>query len=209
MNCDIIKDLIPLYIDGCCSVESVKSVEAHIKTCEECRAILEDMQIPSELVAVPEPPKILTKLNDWKASVLQSTLLFVLFTVVTVGVSLEARTPFGDGNGFWMLNLVVPSTGFMLSLANWYFVRVYKSRKFFSCCSFVATLTVSLCAYTWSFFHYELKFWDIFLVNTFADALVGLQSLLLYNGIGLLLTAGFCVLSKILSNQYAKMLGKE
>ena len=27
MNCNIVKDLIPLYIDGCCSEESEKVVE--------------------------------------------------------------------------------------------------------------------------------------------------------------------------------------
>ena len=208
-DCDIVKDLLPLYIDGCCSAGSIKFVEDHTKECAECRSVLEDMQASTELVAIPEAPKVFTRLRDWKASVLQSVLLFVLFTVIAVGVSLEARTPFGEGNGFWMLNLVVPSTGFMLSLANWYFVRSYKNRKNFSRCSFFATLAVSLGAYMWSGLHYELKLWDIFSVNTFADALAVLQSLLLNNGIGLTLTVGFCVLSKILSNQYAKMLGKE
>lgn len=30
MNCDIVKDLIPLYIDGCCSEESKIAVKEHM-----------------------------------------------------------------------------------------------------------------------------------------------------------------------------------
>ena len=132
MNCNIVKDLIPLYIDGCCSEESGRIIEEHIKECDNCKKLIDDMKAPDDIVFVLEQPKSFSKLNDWKASVLQSVLLFVSFALITIGVALEARTPLGIGNGFWALNLVIPSTGFMLSLANWYFVKVYKSRKIFS-----------------------------------------------------------------------------
>ncbi len=203
MNCNIVKDLIPLYIDGCCSEESKKAVEDHIGDCTDCRNLIEDMRSPSGIVAAPESPKTFRKLNDWKASVLQSVLLFLSFALITVGVALEARTPLGIGNGFWALNLVIPAAGFMLSLANWFFVRVYKYRKSFSNCSLIATLVITAVAYVWSGFHYEIQ-----LAELLAGA-EGLQAFLLLNGMGILLSAVFCTLSKILSNQYAKMLGKE
>lgn len=203
MNCNIVKDLIPLYIDGCCSEESKKAVEDHIGDCTDCRNLIEDMRSPSGIVAAPESPRTFRKLNDWKASVLQSVLLFLSFALITVGVALEARTPLGIGNGFWALNLVIPAAGFMLSLANWYFVRVYKNRKYFSNCSLIATLVITAVAYVWSGFHYEIQ-----LAELLAGA-EGLQAFLLLNGMGILLSAVFCTLSKILSNQYAKMLGKE
>ena len=209
MNCDIVKDLIPLYIDGCCSEESEKMVEEHIRECDDCKKLFEDMKSSSDIITVSESPKIFSKLNDWKASVLQSVLLFLSFGLITFGVALEARTPSGIGNGFWALNLVIPATGFMLSLANWYFVRVYKNRKSFSNYSFVATLGITLCAYIWAGFHYEMNLIDLFAGNDFANVLESLHALLLLNGIGILLTVVFCVLSKTLSNQYAKMLGKE
>ena len=209
MNCNIVKDLIPLYIDGCCSEESEKIVKEHIRDCDDCKKLLEDMKSPSDIVTVSESPKTFSKLNDWKASVLQSVLLFLSFALITVGVALEARTPSGIGNGFWALNLVIPATGFMLSLANWYFIRVYKSRKCFSNYSLIATLGITLSAYIWSGFHYELNLFDLFAGNDFANVLEILHALLLLNGIGILLTVVFCILSKKLSNQYAKMLGKE
>ena len=209
MNCNIVKDLIPLYIDGCCSEESEKIVKEHIRDCDDCKKLLEDMKSPSNIVTVSESPKTFSKLNDWKASVLQSVLLFLSFALITVGVALEARTPSGIGNGFWALNLVIPATGFMLSLANWYFIRVYKSRKCFSNYSLIATLGITLSAYIWSGIHYEINLFDLFAGNDFANVLEMLHALLLLNGIGILLTVVFCILSKTLSNQYAKMLGKE
>ena len=36
MNCDIIKDLLPLYIDECCSEESANEVKKHLEKCKEC-----------------------------------------------------------------------------------------------------------------------------------------------------------------------------
>lgn len=209
MNCNIVKDLIPLYIDGCCSEESEKAVEVHIRDCDDCKRLLEDMKSSSDIITVSESPKTFSKLNDWKASVLQSVLLFISFALITFGVALEARTPSGIRNGFWALNLVIPATGFMLSLANWYFIRVYKSRKCFSNYSLIATLGITLSAYIWSGFHYEINLFDLFAGNDFANVLEILHALVLLNGIGILLTVVFCTLSKTLSNQYAKMLGKE
>ncbi|MCR4639552.1 zf-HC2 domain-containing protein [Ruminococcus sp.] len=42
-NCDMIKDLLPLYADDVCSEESRKAVEEHIKNCPECKAELEKL----------------------------------------------------------------------------------------------------------------------------------------------------------------------
>ncbi len=192
MNCDVVKDLIPLYIDGCCSEESKIIVEDHIKSCNACKKLLEDMMSPADIVTVLQAPKHFQKINDWKASVLQSILLFLSFALITIGVTLEAKTPAGIGNGFWAINLIVPATGFLLSLTNWYFIRVYTTKVCFSTCSLIATLILTVCAYVWSVAHYELHFAD------------------LVNGIyGILLTIVFCTLSKGLSNQYAKLLGKQ
>ncbi len=194
MDCNVIKDLIPLYIDGCCSEETKETVEKHIKACKNCKSLLDQMNQPFEASSVVETPKILSKINDWKASVMQSILLFLSFGLITIGVALESRTPVGLLNSFWAMNLVIPSTGFMLSLANWYFVRVYKNRKIFSTVSSLATLGITLCAYIWSVFHYEIGITQLFSFHY---------------GMGILLTAFFVVLSKAFSSRYAKMLGKE
>lgn len=209
MNCDVIKDLIPLYIDGCCSEESEKIINEHIGKCDSCRKLTEDMKAPPETVTAVGAPVKFSKLNDWKASVLQSVLLFVSFGLITVGVAFESQTPNDLFNGFCAMNLVVPTTGFMLSLANWYFVRLYKNRKTFSSYSLLATAGITLCAYLWTWHHYELDVFELLAGRDIAGFFDVMRGLLFLNGIGFALTVVFCVLSKILSNQYAKMLGKE
>lgn len=209
MNCHIVNDLIPLYIDGCCSEESKQAVEEHITSCEACQELLKTMKVPAETVAVMDAPKKFSKLSDWKASILQSILLFLSFGLITTGVWLEAGTPSGFANGFWASNLVIPATGFMLSLANWYFVKIYKSRKSFSRCCQLATLCISVFGYVWAGFHYEINLIELFTGRGLTEISHFLRAAFILNGIGLSLTIVFCVLSKFLSNQYAKMLGKE
>lgn len=43
MKCEIIRDLMPLYLDDCCSEGSRKMVEEHIKECDSCRKLLDEM----------------------------------------------------------------------------------------------------------------------------------------------------------------------
>ena len=42
-NCDMIRDLLPLYADGVCSEESRKYVNEHLASCPECTDILQKM----------------------------------------------------------------------------------------------------------------------------------------------------------------------
>lgn len=210
MNCAVIKDLIPLYIDGCCSEESKKIVKEHIENCTSCKQLFDEMNAPTDIISTAKAPTTLKRIKDWKASVLQSVLLFVSFGLITIGVACESSTTYDDlRNGLFAMNLVVPATGFMLSLANWYFVRAYKNRKTFSNTSFIITLVITVCAYIWSSFHYELNFVELFAGVDFIGFLDIMQGVLFLGGIGILLTLVFCVLSKTLSDIYAKMLGKE
>jgi hypothetical protein len=45
--CDMIRDMMPLYIDGVCSQYSRQMVENHIKGCPECRHIWESYRDPA------------------------------------------------------------------------------------------------------------------------------------------------------------------
>ena len=44
MECEIIRDLLPLYADDVCSESSKRLVEEHIKDCEKCKKELESIQ---------------------------------------------------------------------------------------------------------------------------------------------------------------------
>lgn len=202
MDCNVVRDLIPLYIDDCCSRESANIVKEHMEGCPQCKALYENMNAPSGINVAISAPVRLNRINDWRASILQSILLFVSFAIITIGVALEAATSSGAANGYWAISLVIPATGFLLSLVNWYFVRLYKSRKSFSAGSLLVTLGITVCGYIWAGFHYELGILD------FGELRQNTAGMLFWS-IGMLLTAICCGLSKILSYQYAKMLGRE
>ena len=44
VTCEIIEDLLPLYADNVCSVQSRQAVEQHLQQCERCRTALESTQ---------------------------------------------------------------------------------------------------------------------------------------------------------------------
>jgi len=50
INCDIIKDLLPLYVDNVLSPESKTAVEEHLKTCPQCSKEVEELRasLPDE-----------------------------------------------------------------------------------------------------------------------------------------------------------------
>lgn len=206
MNCNIIKDLIPLYIDGCCSSESEEEIKKHLAQCDDCRAIYEEMKTPVEVQETPCPLKPSVRINQWKASILQSVLFLFSFLFITIGVYFEASSPLGFGNGWVAFNAVVPATAFMLSLTNWYFVKLYKNRKLFSWCSCLIMLAVTVCATLWTANHYELSFIEAYKGASFIDIV---ESVSFFFGTGIALTAVFAAAAKILSDLYAKMLGKE
>ena len=49
-NCDIIRDLLPLYVDGVCSQESAKLVEEHLTDCQSCRELLDKLRGEEEII---------------------------------------------------------------------------------------------------------------------------------------------------------------
>lgn len=152
MNCEIILDLLPLYADDCCSDESRRLVEHHLASCEGCRTALAAMQEPAERLPVNPAPQ---RLRLWEASCLQAGLSFAAFALMALGVTLESRTPAGPLNGLWAFTLIIPATGFLLGLVNWYFLRQYRSRRQF--CLGSAGITGLLCALccAWGCLHYD------------------------------------------------------
>ena len=80
MTCDVIRDLMPLCADGVASEDSRAAVEAHIRTCEACRALYESMCAPMEATEVKEP--------DYMDAVRQQKKENRRFILLTYGVTL-------------------------------------------------------------------------------------------------------------------------
>ena len=201
MNCDVIQDLLLLYTDECCSDASKALVEEHLKGCEVCRKALAEMNAEAPITKETGAKKaIFPRINSWKASLLQSVLLYVSFALLVFGVAREAAAPEGVTNGLWALALIVPVTGFLLSLANWYFIRLYPSKKVFSVCSLFATAAFILLGYVWALLHYRSSLLKLFSGSALSTGLLIL---------GFVLVVALCAASKLFSNRYALLLGKE
>ncbi len=48
-NCNIVRDMLPLYIEGIASADTGSLVEEHLESCAACRAEFEKMKAPSNL----------------------------------------------------------------------------------------------------------------------------------------------------------------
>ena len=135
MNCNVIQDVMILYTDDCCSEESKALVEEHLKNCPTCQKTYEEIRSVPLMEEKKTAAKPFSTISLWRASVLQSTLLYCSFGLLVFAVFRENATPEGNTNGLWALAVIVPITGFLLSLANWYFLRLYPCRKAFSAAS--------------------------------------------------------------------------
>ncbi len=56
VDCAVIKDLLPSYLDGLTSTESNALVEAHLAQCGDCRRYYEEMRLEAE-----KPPEAMEK----------------------------------------------------------------------------------------------------------------------------------------------------
>ena len=200
MNCDVIQDLMVLYADESCSAESRRLVEEHVKGCDACRRTLAEMTAETAVQEAARPVPPMGQIDQWRASLLQSALLFLSFGLLIFGVAREAATPAGDTNALWALAVIVPVTGFLLSLANWYFVRFYPSRRAFSRASLLAAAVFTLAGYAWAAVHYQGA------VQNLWNGAAASQALLAG---GAVLLAALWTLSGVLSDRYARLLGKE
>lgn len=85
MKCEIIRDLLPSYVDELTSNESNIEIEEHIKTCTTCKNELDKMKenISMELVKInKEEIKPLKKLNK---RVLKSVIITILVVITLLG----------------------------------------------------------------------------------------------------------------------------
>lgn len=90
LPCDVIRDLLPLYVDGVCSEESRAAVEAHLESCESCKAEYQRLLDAEKLVPKQEinltqaEEKQIKALRRVKRRLNKRRILAVLLTVIVV-----------------------------------------------------------------------------------------------------------------------------
>lgn len=93
-KCDLIRDLLPLYVDGAASKESARAVEAHVATCYECRRALQDMRAPTPLPAPDEEDmSFAVSLGQLRKMRVKRRAKYILLGIVVAAVL------FGTGDG--------------------------------------------------------------------------------------------------------------
>lgn len=101
INCSVIEDLLPLYLDGACSKQSCELVEVHLVACEECRQLLDQMKVDIKLPLMPEVASVQevrnfqslgnawkkTKIYAWLKGALITTIFFSLLISAYFGLT--------------------------------------------------------------------------------------------------------------------------
>lgn len=86
MNCNIIRDLLPSYIDDICSDETASEVEKHTADCVQCNEMMQMMRQPTQHIVEPnieeakEPFKRINKKR--RVQVIGASLLTFLLMVI-------------------------------------------------------------------------------------------------------------------------------
>lgn len=109
LDCEVIRDLLPLYAEHMASPASTALVEEHLQECEACRAELEQMLQPVPVQPEPQPD---APLKDIRASLRKKSIragaaavLAVLCAVALVFWMGTLSTPVtAEQAGFWAYN---------------------------------------------------------------------------------------------------------
>nr|WP_298000185.1 zf-HC2 domain-containing protein [uncultured Anaerotignum sp.] len=91
ISCSIVKDLLPLYIEGILSEETAQAVELHLQTCENCKKDFEimrqDFVFPSAPKIQEENEKILKELKRQLKIKRMLTAVVAVFVTIAVVIS--------------------------------------------------------------------------------------------------------------------------
>ncbi len=108
ISCDIIKDLLPLYIDNVCSSDSIDAIEDHLKDCPLCEAELLNLQNNTDIK--PEIDKDIDKavknankkIKKGKKKVFIKTICIVLCFAILSGIFIFFQYPLSMEKDFYM-----------------------------------------------------------------------------------------------------------
>lgn len=119
LTCNVIRDLLPLYVENIASDDTRALVEEHINLCTDCKKQLEEMRMPNELP--PDTDATLLKKLKRKLSMkkIQTVILSVMIVLVVVITALAYLTapnyfPYSDN----LISLKENSDGTILATFN-------------------------------------------------------------------------------------------
>ena len=90
-SCEIIKDLLPLYVDHVCSDESIELIDQHLLECEKCKSYMNSLRESQDVETAAydeekESRKVKMMLR-MKKKILFRNILVATFTVLILGAA--------------------------------------------------------------------------------------------------------------------------
>lgn len=105
-ECNIIRDMLPLYVDNMASEDTISFVDEHLANCAVCRAALEKMKAPNALEMTASntqncdetPFKIFAKRWNRKKRIITLAFTVSLLTVALLGSCFVSYLTFDTAN---------------------------------------------------------------------------------------------------------------
>lgn len=97
-QCDIVQDLLPLYVDGACSESSAEMIKEHLEICADCRAIYEQMRSHTNEDILQKEKDGVVKRHERKENQKIIKYIFVALAIIYVP-ALFFVALFADGDG--------------------------------------------------------------------------------------------------------------
>lgn len=110
LSCDIVRDLLPTYVDGLAGEETAAAVEAHIATCPDCAQALDTMRAP-ERRQRPEQKEV-----DYLKKQRRKRWLYALLCVIVVLGVLVALAAAKDYK-VYRLGTAMEETGYITTIS--------------------------------------------------------------------------------------------
>ena len=84
VNCKVIQDLLPSYIDKISSQSTNMLIEEHLKTCENCTRMLEEMNKEPKGAEIIDQEEKIDYLKGYKKNKSKAVVFSILLTIITI-----------------------------------------------------------------------------------------------------------------------------
>lgn len=97
MNCDVIRDLLPLYADGAVSEKTKALINDHLQTCPECRHFYSGINHGVHSFEYPEKPgnyhysEVARKIKATRLAELAAVGIVITAAMIAIADSMTSR----------------------------------------------------------------------------------------------------------------------
>ena len=147
-NCDVIRDLLPLYADDVCSDESRRMVDEHVQACVDCAGVLKQLQSHALEEDLREEKSEVIKYQAKRFKRRSATIGSVIagLFMIPVLVCLIVNLTSGAGLGWFFVVLAGLAVAASLIIVP---LMVPEDKLFWTFCAFTASLLVLLGVCCW------------------------------------------------------------